>query len=177
MSEDEDSFVLKCTVLGDGLVDKTSLLVAYTQGSFQKNNYQKYGAQFSQYDEDVGGANVKLFFWDINGKAEFMFMRPTFYKGTMAAIIAFSHRHPETFDHVIEWQQDLRKFCGNIPILLWGIDYDTNNDINIDDIIVQDLVREQDFLGYYKVNLNAGDNVYNSFHTIILNLYEKYKDT
>ncbi|MCK4381029.1 MAG: GTP-binding protein, partial [Candidatus Lokiarchaeota archaeon] len=83
-------FVFKITVIGNGAVGKTSLIKKYTQGSFQKDYIKTLGAQFSKYDEEIEGDNCKLFFWDIAGQDEFNFMRPTFYKGSKAAIIVFS---------------------------------------------------------------------------------------
>ena len=72
MSDTESAYVFKITVIGDGAVGKTSLIKKYTQGSFQKDYIKTLGAQFSKYDEEIEGNNVKLFFWDIAGQAEFM---------------------------------------------------------------------------------------------------------
>ena len=90
-------FVFKITVIGDGAVGKTSLIKKYTQGSFQKDYIKTLGAQFSKYDEEIGRDNCKLFFWDIAGQREFDFMRPTFYKGSKAAIIVFSHTDENSY--------------------------------------------------------------------------------
>ena len=67
MSDTESAFVFKITVIGDGAVGKTSLIKKYTQGSFQKDYIKTLGAQFSKYDEEIDGNNVKLFFWDGRG--------------------------------------------------------------------------------------------------------------
>jgi len=101
---------------------ETSLIKKYTKGSFQKDYIKTLGAQFSKYDEEIDGNNVKLFFWDIAGQAEFMFMRPTFYKGSKAAIIVFSHSPEEdtSFNHIVDWHDDIKKHCGNLPIVLFG---------------------------------------------------------
>jgi len=122
MSNSENAFVFKITVIGDGAVGKTSLIKKYTQGSFQKDYIKTLGAQFSKYDEEIEGNNVKLFFWDIAGQAEFMFMRPTFYKGSKAAIIVFSHGEgeEESYEHITSWHDDIKKFCGDLSIVLFG---------------------------------------------------------
>ena len=179
MSENENAFVFKITVIGDGAVGKTSLIKKYTQGSFQKDYIKTIGAQFSKYDEDIDGANVKLFFWDIAGQAEFMFMRPTFYKGSKAAIIVFSHgpEEDESYQHVKEWHEDIKKFCGDLPIVLFGNKIDLVNEKDLDVKKVQDLVKKRKFLGYYKTSAKTGSGVYEGFQTIIKELYNKYKDT
>jgi small GTP-binding protein len=178
MSSTENAFVFKITVIGDGAVGKTSLIKKYTQGSFQKDYIKTLGAQFSKYDEEIDGNNVKLFFWDIAGQAEFMFMRPTFYKGSKAAIIVFSHapEEEESFEHIINWHDDIKKFCGDLPIVLFGNKIDLINEDELDDKKVKDLVKKRKFLGYYRTSAKTGSGVYEAFQAIIKDLYNKYKD-
>ncbi|MHA1254624.1 MAG: Rab family GTPase [Promethearchaeota archaeon] len=179
MSDSENAFVFKITVIGDGAVGKTSLIKKYTQGSFQKDYIKTLGAQFSKYDEEIEGNNVKLFFWDIAGQAEFMFMRPTFYKGSKAAIIVFSHAEgeEESYEHISSWHDDIKKFCGDLPIIIFGNKVDLVKEKNLDQKKVLDLVKERDFLGYYKTSAKTGNGVYKAFQAIIKELYNKYKDT
>ncbi len=178
MNSTENAFVFKITVIGDGAVGKTSLIKKYTQGSFQKDYIKTLGAQFSKYDEEIDGNNVKLFIWDIAGQAEFMFMRPTFYKGSKAAIIVFSHdpEEEESFEHVINWHDDIKKFCGDLPIVLFGNKSDLINEDELDDKKVKDLVKKRKFLGYYRTSAKTGSGVYEAFQAIIKDLYNKYKD-
>ena len=178
MSNTENAFVFKITVIGDGAVGKTSLIKKYTQGSFQKDYIKTLGAQFSKYDEEIDGNNVKLFFWDIAGQAEFMFMRPTFYKGSKAAIIVFSHapEEEESFEHVVNWHDDIKKFCGDLPIVLFGNKIDLVKEEELDEKKVKDLVKKRKFLGYYRTSAKTGSGVYEAFQAIIKDLYNKYKD-
>ena len=179
MSNIENAFVFKITVIGDGAVGKTSLIKKYTQGSFQKDYIKTLGAQFSKYDEEIGGDNVKLFFWDIAGQAEFQFMRPTFYKGSKAAIIVFSHApdEEESFNHVHLWHDDIKSFCGDLPIILFGNKIDLVKEKDLVDKKVQDLAKERKFLGYYKTSAKTGSGVYEAFQAIIKELYNKYKSS
>ena len=179
MSDSENAFVFKITVIGDGAVGKTSLIKKYTQGSFQKDYIKTLGAQFSKYDEEIEGNNVKLFFWDIAGQAEFMFMRPTFYKGSKAAIIVFSHGEgeEESYEHITSWHDDIKKFCGDLPIVLFGNKVDLVKQKNLNDKKVMDLIKERNFLGYYKTSAKTGSGVYKAFQAIIKELYYKYKDS
>ncbi len=178
-SDEKKDFVFKITVIGDGGVGKTSLIKKYTKGSFKKEYIKTLGAQFSKYDEKIENSAVKLFFWDIAGQAEFSFMRPTFYKGSKAAIIVFSHDPNEietSFNHISEWHEDIKKYCGNIPIVLFGNKIDLVNDEELDYSKIEELVGKRDFLGYYKTSAKTGNGVYKSFQAIIKDLYEKYKD-
>ncbi|MHA1642714.1 MAG: Rab family GTPase [Promethearchaeota archaeon] len=172
-------FVFKICVIGNGGVGKTSLIRKYTKGSFQKEYIKTLGAQFSKYDEKIEGGTVRLFFWDIAGQEQFSFMRPTFYKGSKAAIIVFSHGPGEekSFDAVPEWHDDIKKYCGDIPIILFGNKIDLVIKEKIDDETVQKLAEERNFLGYYKTSAKTGVGVYEAFQAIIKNLYNRYKES
>jgi len=178
-NDERKDFVFKITVIGDGGVGKTSLIKKYTKGSFKKEYIKTLGAQFSKYDEKIEDSAVKLFFWDIAGQAEFSFMRPTFYKGSKAAIIVFSQAPNEvdrSFEHISEWHEDIKKYCGDIPIVLFGNKIDLLDDHDLNDIKVEKIVDERNFLGYYKTSAKTGNGVFKGFQSIIKDLYEKYKD-
>ena len=178
-SDERKDFVFKITVIGDGGVGKTSLIKKYTKGSFKKEYIKTLGAQFSKYDEKIENSAVKLFFWDIAGQKEFSFMRPTFYKGSKAAIIVFSHAPNEidtSFNHISEWHEDIKKYCGNIPIVLFGNKIDLITDEELNGSKIEEIVDKRDFLGYYKTSAKTGNGVYKAFQAIIKDLYEKYKD-
>ena len=178
-NDERKDFVFKITVIGDGGVGKTSLIKKYTKGSFKKEYIKTLGAQFSKYDEKIENSAVKLFFWDIAGQKEFSFMRPTFYKGSKAAIIVFSlapNEIDDSFKHISEWHEDIKKYCGNIPIVLFGNKMDLVIDEELDESKVEEIVDKRDFLGYYKTSAKTGNGVYKSFQAIIKDLYERYKD-
>ena len=177
-NEERRDYVFKITVIGNGGVGKTSLIKKYTQGSFQKEYIKTLGAQFSKYDEKIEGDYVKLFFWDIAGQAEFSFMRPTFYKGSKAAIIVFSHKEGEnhSFNDVVAWHEDIQKFCGDIPVVLFGNKIDLIDQDNLNDTDQMDLVEKRNFLGYYLTSAKTGNGVYEAFQAIIKNLHQKYRE-
>ncbi len=169
-------FVFKITVIGNGAVGKTSLIKKYTQGSFQKDYIKTLGAQFSKYDEEIEGDNCKLFFWDIAGQDEFNFMRPTFYKGSKAAIIVFSHTDGDSYNNIVDWHEDIKKYTGDLPIVLFGNKTDLIDEKNLEDENVKKLVEERNFLGYYKTSAKTGQGVFEAFQAIIKELYNKYKE-
>ena len=176
---DERGFVFKITVIGDGAVGKTSLIKKYTQGSFQKDYIKTLGAQFSKYDEKIEGDNCKLFFWDIAGQREFDFMRPTFYKGSKAAIIVFSQEDSEhgkeSIASISEWHDDIKKYCGELPIVLFGNKIDLVKNPNANDGTIKKIVKQRKFLGYYKTSAKTGSGVYEAFQAIIKDLYNRFK--
>jgi Ras-related protein Rab-23 len=167
---------LTIIVIGDGAVGKTSLIKKYTKGSFEKDYIKTIGAQFSKYDEDIEGNNCKLFFWDIAGQREFDFMRPTFYKGSKAAIIVFSHTDEESFNKIPEWHEDIKSHVGDLPIVLFGNKIDLVDEATSNDEKIQEIVKERNLLGYFRTSAKTGSGVYEAFQAIIKKLYNKYKE-
>lgn len=171
----KDGFVFKITVLGDPRVGKTSLIKKYTKGTFKKDYIKTLGAQFSKYEESIGNDQINLFFWDIAGQDSWNFMHETFYRGSKAAIIVFSHTDDESFKHIDNWHDELKGICGDIPVVLFGNKLDLVNEDELDDGKVESVVEERGFLDYIKTSAKTGTGVYKGFQQIINNLYYNYK--
>jgi GTP-binding nuclear protein Ran len=105
-------------------------------------------------------------------------MRPTFYKGSKAAIIVFSHAPGEesSFEHIPQWHDDIIKYCGDLPIVLFGNKIDLVNKKELDDGNAKELVKDRNFLGYYRTSAKTATGVYKAFQAIIKELYYRYKE-
>jgi small GTP-binding protein len=172
-------FKFKITVIGDGFVGKTSLIKKFTQGSFQKEYIKTIGAQFSKYNEEIDGDLCELVFWDIAGQDEFHFLRPSFYRSSVASIIVFSVEQStfgkESFKNTAQWLKEIKKFCGNIPIALFGNKVDLVDESKLNEEKILKFVKKGDFNGYYRTSAKTGQNVENAFRAIIKELHNKVK--
>ena len=172
-------FRFKISVIGDGQVGKTSLIKNFTQGSFEKDYIKTIGAQFSKYEKEIEGDEIRLIFWDIAGQDDFLFLRPSFYKESGAAIIVYSLEENElgkrSFEHIVNWHENIKKFCGDIPIILFANKLDLVEEDNLDVSLIQDLVKLHGFLGYYLTSAKTGEGVHEAFNILIDKLYSKSK--
>lgn len=178
---DAKGYGFKITVIGDGAVGKTSLIKKYTQGSFQNEYIATLGTQFSKYEEVIDGEKVELYLWDIAGQDSFDALRQRFYTGSSGAIIVFSHApdQSQSFDHVTKWLGDLKKHCGNIPIVLFGNKVDlvddgelsSDTDIPVSDSKVKQFAKDNRFIGYYKTSALTGQGVTDAFKALVRKLY------
>ncbi len=172
-------FRFKISVIGDGQVGKTSLIKNFTHGSFEKDYIKTIGAQFSKYEKEIEGDEIRLIFWDIAGQDDFLFLRPSFYKESGAAIIVYSLEENElgkrSFEHIVNWYENIKKFCGDIPIILFANKLDLVEEDNLDVSLIQDLVKLHGFLGYYLTSAKTGEGVHEAFNTLIDKLYSKSK--
>lgn len=171
LSEEEKAFVFKIVVVGNGGVGKTSLIKQYTEGNFQNDYIKTIGAQFSKYIETFKNDAVKLFFWDIAGQPEFKFMRPTFYQGAKAGILVFSLTDNDSFNDLIEWYENIKSHCGDIPVVMFGNKDDLKEAKDFDDKKIDALKKDINFIKYSRTSAKTGENVYDAFRSIIKHLY------
>ena len=180
MNEEPLRFLFKITTIGDASVGKTSLIKKYTQGSFQEDYISTIGAQFSIFDEKINGDECKLFFWDVAGQDEFKLLRTSFYRDSKAAIIVYSMEEndvgKESFKHITHWHDEIKKHCGEIPIIVFANKIDLIDESRLGDMNIQNLVKERKFLGVYRTSAKTGQGVAEAFQKIIRELYTKYKE-
>lgn len=178
---DEKGYGFKITVIGDGAVGKTSLIKKYTQGSFKNEYIATLGTQFSKYEEVIDGEKVELYLWDIAGQDSFDALRQRFYTGSSGTIIVFSHapEQKESFSHVNKWLGDIKKYCGNIPLVLFGNKVDliddgeltSNPNISASDNNIEQFAKDNRFIGYYKTSALTGQGVTDAFKALVRKLY------
>ena len=80
-----------------------------------------------------------------------------------------------SFIHIENWEQQLKKYCGNIPVLLFANKVDLVNKDKISVTEIQDIIRKYGFFDYYITSAKTGENVLVAFNAIIEKLYFKYK--
>jgi small GTP-binding protein len=169
----------KVSVIGDGRVGKTSLIRRFTQSSFKKDYIKTIGAQFSVYEKEIDGDGIRLLFYDIAGQDSFHFARPSFFKNSRAAIIVYSLERnklgEDSFDHILDWYKDITQYCGVIPVIVFANKVDLVDEDTLDKTNIEELVKENKFLGYYITSAETGQGVIESFEEIIEILYRKFK--
>jgi small GTP-binding protein len=179
MNDQKAKFSFKITVIGNGGVGKTSLIRRFTKGSFHEEYIRTIGAQFSKYEQDIEGDECELYFWDIAGQDEFHFLRPSFYKDSKAAIIVYSLEENElgkvSFKNISHWYDDLKQFCGVIPVALFANKVDLVDKDRLNNTKMSKFVKKRNLLGYYLTSAKTGERVNDAFHAIIRELYYKNK--
>ena len=174
-------FKFKITVIGDGFVGKTSLIKKFTEGSFEKEYIKTIGAQFFKYNKEIEGDRCELVFWDIAGQDEFHFLRPAFYKSSLASIIVFSIEEnkfgKESFKHAGQWLKEIKKFCGDIPVALFANKVDLVDENKLNNEKILKFVKKNDFNGYYHTSAKTGQNVESAFKVIIKELHNNAKSS
>lgn len=136
---------IKCVVVGDGAVGKTSLLISYTTNTFPKDYIPTV---FDNYTTTIllpGGRDeepqvYKLNLWDTAGQEEYDRLRPLSYPQTDIFLVCFSISERSSLKNVVDkWYpeivqnsspvgSDLVEGRGKYPMFLVGTKADLRDD-------------------------------------------------
>ncbi|KAJ8605117.1 hypothetical protein CTAYLR_000431 [Chrysophaeum taylorii] len=103
---------LKCVVIGDSGVGKSSLLTRFVKGEFRGTGGTRstISAAFLERQVDLGdGVSVKLEIWDTAGQERFRSLNtPMYYRGAAGAVLVYDACNAESWRNVPGWYSQLR---------------------------------------------------------------------
>ncbi|XP_048378633.1 ras homolog family member Ub [Stegostoma tigrinum] len=122
---------LKCVLLGDGAVGKTSLVVSYTTNGYPTKYVPTAFDDFSAIVH-VDGTPIRLQLCDTAGQDEFDKLRHFCYHKTDVFLLCFSVVSPSSFQNVTEkWMPEIRQHCPTAPVVLAGTQCDLRGDVKV----------------------------------------------
>ena len=115
---------IKCVVVGDGGVGKTSMIITCTTNSFVEyiptTLHDNYSGNLL-----IEGAPVGFSIWDTGGQEEYDRLRPLSYIDTQIFMICFSIVNPDSYSNVLtKWKPEVTQYCKNVPIIFVGTKLD-----------------------------------------------------
>lgn len=125
---------IKCVVVGDGSVGKTSLLHSYSNDA---PPHEYIPTVFDSFSVNVllDGNFVSLGLWDTAGQTDYDRLRPLSYPQTDVFIICFSVVNLNSYINIREkWSPELRHYAPEIAKILVGTKIDLRDDILENDL-------------------------------------------
>eukprot|EP00051_Salpingoeca_urceolata_P005180 m.70956 g.70956 ORF g.70956 m.70956 type:complete len:200 (+) comp14121_c0_seq1:184-783(+) len=119
---------IKCVVVGDGAVGKTSLLVTYATKKFPIDYVPTV---FDNYSVTVivEGEPVTLGLFDTAGQEEYDRLRPLSYPQTDIFLVCFSVLQPSSLENAHHrWVPEIKHHCPGVPFLLVATQCDLRTD-------------------------------------------------
>jgi small GTP-binding protein len=129
---------IKCGIVGDGTVGKTTLLVSYTARAFMDDYVPTLFDNFSAIEE-VDGQCINMILWDTAGQEDYTTLRTRMYRNTDIFLLCFSTIHMDSFDNLKhKWIIELKQNAPNTPFVLVGTKtdlrekYEKDNDKSVE---------------------------------------------
>lgn len=164
------SYVIKCVVLGDSNVGKTSL-VNYYLTNRMKNTETTLGAIFWLIDKQMdNGDLIKLNVWDTAGQERYNSLIPMYTRNSDIVILTFSLTDRVSFNNLVKWKETT-KYCTNLEnlkFIIIGNKSDLENYICITDKDIKNLIKKHFYSDtlYFKTSALNGDNIDDTFNGI-----------
>lgn len=133
ISSNDQSPMVKCIVVGDGGVGKTSLVVSYSAnklpGMYTPTTFDNYTVTV-RVDEKP----MRLQLCDTSGQLQndFNLLRTLCYANADVFLVCFSVVCPSSFASVSQkWIPEIRHYCPLAPIVLVGTQYDCRSERSV----------------------------------------------
>ena len=108
ISQDYD-YLFKILLLGDSDVGKSSLILRYTDETFNSKLVNSIGVDFKMKKREIDGKIIKVQIWDTAGHERFRTITYSYYRGANAIIIVFDLSDKKSFISITEWLKQIEK--------------------------------------------------------------------
>ena len=108
ISQDYD-YLFKVLLLGDSDVGKSSLILRYTDETFNSKLVNSIGVDFKMKKREIDGKIIKVQIWDTAGHERFRSITYSYYRGANSIIIVFDLSDKKSFISITEWLKQIEK--------------------------------------------------------------------
>ncbi|XP_057378015.1 ras-related protein Rab-18-like [Daphnia carinata] len=108
---------LKILITGESGVGKSSLLLRFTDDTFDTEQAATIGVDFKVKLINVDGNNVKLAIWDTAGQERFRTLTPSYYRNAQGAILVYDVCSRQSFSRLDAWFDELETYATNTNIV------------------------------------------------------------
>ena len=172
---------LKICIVGNSGVGKTSLILRYVKGKFNKQYRITVGADLFSYEVSYEGKLYLLQLWDTAGQERFQTIGTAFYRGSDACIIVYDVTDPKSFTDVDNWKREFIKQGGikdpeSFPFILLGNKSDREADRKVDRETVRAHCTEAGFRRHFETSAQDDLNVREAFLEVVKHAAERLQD-
>jgi Ras-related protein Rab-18 len=176
MGESNDyDHLFKLLLVGDAAVGKSSLLLRFTDGSFDLNLQSTIGVDFKVKMMKIANKTCKVTIWDTAGQERFRTLTSSYYRGAHGIILVYDVTRPETFQHLQQWLNEIEMYSPgggkSIVKLLVGNKTDMVNDRAVSTKDGENLAKQKGML-FLESSAKSQDNVKAVFEEVVQKILE-----
>lgn len=170
--------VIKCLLIGDAGVGKSSIIERYVSDTFSVISSTTVGVDyFTKYIKLDNGIRseknhiVKLQIWDLAGQMNYRNIVRSYYRNAEVLFYVFDKSHRDTFYNFERWIEDFRSRLDNIQIVLVGNKSDiSHSGVHSDEAI--ELANKYE-AQYYETSAKEDINIREIFENTTRLVYER----
>ncbi|XP_075154687.1 RAS oncogene family member Rab35 isoform X2 [Haematobia irritans] len=157
--------LFKLLIIGDSGVGKTSLLLRFSDDTFNSSHISTIGVDFKIRTFTIDDQQVKVQIWDTAGQERFRTITSTYYRGTHGVIVVYDVTDGGSFQNIRKWLQEIHENCNAVNIVLVG---NKNDDPERKVVDTEDSQRFAQSMGIQLFETSAKNNtgVNEMFHSI-----------
>ena len=173
MSTETENSVWKFKIIlaGAGAVGKTTLMNNFVKGTFSGEYKATLGVDILTKELTYKNQNknhfIKLQIWDLAGQELYRSFRKRFFASARGVLLVFDLTLPQTLPELHDWDSDIYKITGKVPIVLIGNKVDLQELCVISPESIQSFQENQNITTYFPTSALTGINVDNAFHALI----------
>ena len=166
ISQDYD-YLFKVLLLGDTDVGKSSLILRYTEETFNSKLVNSIDVNFKMKKKEIDGKIIKVQIWDTAGHERFRSITYSYYRGANAIIIVFDITDKKSFLSITEWLKQIEKHAKeNVFKFLVGNKSDLSEERKVTYEEAKEYADEHD-LPYIETSAKEGININELFESSI----------
>jgi len=106
-------YLFKLLIIGDAGVGKSSILLRFTDDSFDDYIQSTIGVDFKVKHLDVMDKRVKITIWDTAGQERFRTLTSSYYRGAQGVIMVYDVTRRDSFDNLQHWLKEVKLYSPN----------------------------------------------------------------
>ena len=169
--------LLKCVLIGETAVGKTSIITQYINNEFNPDVKSSIGVDNLIKEMEIENTKIKFELWDTPGQEIYTSANKIFMKNTDIALIVYDITNKETFEKVNHWINLVKEVNGNRNLII-GIaanksDLYENTEVNREE--GEEYAKNINAL-YFESTATDHENVVNIFEELIkayINTFKK----
>ncbi|KAF1321076.1 Rab18 family gtpase, partial [Globisporangium splendens] len=107
---DKYDHLFKLLLIGDAGVGKSSMLLRFTDDTFDDNLQSTIGVDFKVKMMQVDGKRIKMTIWDTAGQERFRTLTSSYYRGAQGIVLVYDVARRDTFENLDLWLQEVEVY-------------------------------------------------------------------
>lgn len=167
LSENNNYYKFKITLLGDVGVGKTSILNRYINSSFNEDYKSTINVEFKVKTILLEDMKIDLKIWDTVGQEKFHSITKNYYRDSNGVFIIFDLTKKKTFLKLKKYINDVQEYSNDAQILILGNKKDLINEreIKFDDI--QNFSNNNNLIEFREISAKSGEGINEAFNFLI----------